>query len=260
MISVKSAREIELMRVAGEIVALAHEQVKKFIKPGITTLELDEIAEKVIRANGAAPSFKGQRGINNSIYPAAICASINDEVVHGIPGRRVLREGDIISIDIGACYEGYHGDSAMTHPVGKVSDEALRLIKVTEQSFFEGIKYARKGSRLTDISNAVQRFVEANGYSVVRDFVGHGVGRELQEEPQIPNFGRPGYGPRLVEGMTLAIEPMVNMGDYQVRILSNNWTVVTADGSLSAHYENTILITEENPEILTKLEKHLEDF
>jgi len=252
MISVKSAKEIELMRIAGRIVALAHEEVKKFIKPGITTLELDEIAEKVIRANGSIPSFKGKEGINHSIYPATICASINNEVVHGIPDKKVLKDGDIISIDIGACYEGYHGDAAMTHPVGEVPIEALRLIKVTEQSFFEGIKFAKEGNRLTDISNAVQRFVEANGYSVVRDFVGHGIGRELQEEPQIPNYGKPGYGPRLTRGMTLAIEPMVNMGNYSIRILPNDWTVVTADGSLSAHYENTILITQENPEILTK--------
>lgn len=254
MISVKSVREIELMRIAGKIVALAHEEIKKMIKPGITTLELDEIAEKVIIKNGATPSFKGKEGINQSIYPATICASINNEVVHGIPdNKRVLKESDIISIDIGACYEGYHGDAAITHPVGLVSSEALRLIRVTEQSFFEGIKYAKEGNRLTDISNAVQRFVEANGYSVVRDFVGHGIGSELQEEPQIPNFGKPGYGPRLTKGMALAIEPMVNMGSYPVKILSNNWTVVTSDGSLSAHYENTIIITEGEPEILTKL-------
>jgi len=255
MISVKSVREIELMRMAGKIVALAHEEVKNFIKPGISTLELDKIAEKVIRENGAIPSFKGKEGMNRSIYPATICASINNEVVHGIPDKKVLKEGDIISIDIGACYKGYHGDSAMTHPVGEVTAEALKLIRVTEQSFYEGIKFAKEGNRLTDISNAVQIFVEANGYSVVRDFVGHGIGRELQEEPQIPNFGRPGFGPRLTKGMTLAIEPMVNMGNYPIKILSNNWTVVTADGSLSAHYENTILITEENPEILTRLKK-----
>lgn len=253
MISIKSNKEIELMRKAGKIVAMAHQQVSQAISPGISTAELDAIAEKVIKENGAIPSFKGKEGIKGSIFPSTICASINNEVVHGIPDARVLREGDIISIDIGACIDGYHGDSAKTHPVGKISEEARSLIEVTRQSFYEGIKYAKSSNRLSDISNAIQVFVETRGYSVVRDFVGHGIGRELQEEPQIPNFGKPGYGPRLASGMTLAIEPMVNIGDFRVRILPNNWTVVTADGSLSAHYEHTILITEEQPEILTKL-------
>ncbi len=253
MISIKSSKEIELMRKAGKIVALAHQQVSQAIRPGISTAELDAIAEKVIKNNGAIPSFKGKEGIKGSIFPATICASINNEVVHGIPDARVLREGDIISIDIGACMDGYHGDSAKTHPVEKISEEARILIEVTRQSFYEGIKYAKNNNRLSDISNAIQVFVETHGYSVVRDFVGHGIGKELQEEPQIPNFGKPGYGPRLASGMTLAIEPMVNIGDFRVRILPNNWTVVTADGSLSAHYEHTILITEEQPEILTKL-------
>lgn len=255
MISIKSDKEIQLMRQAGKIVAMAHDAIEKAIKPGISTIELDKIAEKVILENGATPSFKGIEGHNGSIYPASICASINDEVVHGIPDKRILREGDIISIDIGAQYQGYHGDAAKTHPVGKISLPARKLIEVTRQSFYEGLKYARQGNRLSDISHAVQEFVEANGFSVVRDFVGHGIGRELQELPQIPNYGKPGYGPRLVAGMTIAVEPMVNIGGYDVNILKNNWTVITSDGSLSSHYENTILITENDPEILTKIQK-----
>ncbi len=253
MVSIKSEKEIQHMRNAGRVVALAHKQVSLSIKPGVTTAELDAIAEKVIRDSGAVPSFKGREGARGSIFPATICASVNDEVVHGIPEKRVLKEGDIISLDIGAFLEGYHADSAQTHPVGRISEDARRLIDVTRESFYEGIKYALSGNRLSDISNAVQVFVETNGYSVVRDFVGHGIGKELQEDPQIPNFGRPGYGPRLVPGMTLAIEPMVNMGDFKVEILPNSWTVVTADGSLSSHYEHTILITEGKPEILTKI-------
>lgn len=253
MISIKSGREIELMRRAGQIVALAHQEVSRAIKSGITTTELDAIAERVIRENGATPSFKGKEGIKGSIFPATICASINNEVVHGIPDNRAIKDGDIISVDIGACFEGYHGDSAKTHAVGEISREARRLIDVTKQSFYEGIRYAKNGNRLSDISHAVQEYVELNRYSVVRDFVGHGIGSELQEDPQIPNFGRPGYGPRLMQGMALAIEPMVNAGDYRVKIMPNNWTVVTADGSLSAHYEHTILITDGEPEILTKI-------
>jgi methionyl aminopeptidase len=254
MISIKSEKEIELMRIAGKIVAMAHEQIGKAIRPGITTAELDAIAERVITENGAYPSFKGKEGINKSVYPASICASINSEVVHGIPSsKRTLKDGDIVSIDIGAYYQGYHGDAAITHPVGKITPEAQRLIDVTRQSFYEGIKLARNGNRLSDISNAVQMYVESNGFSVVRDFVGHGIGRELQEDPQIPNYGKPGYGPRLMPGMTIAIEPMINVGNYNVNILQDNWTVVTADGCLSSHYENTILITEGEPEILTRV-------
>lgn len=253
MITIKSEKEIEYMREAGRIVALAHQEVSLAIKPGVTTKELDAIAEKVIREKGGIPSFKGRKSLKGYIFPATICASVNNEVVHGIPSERILKEGDIISIDIGASYNGYHGDAAKTYPVGRISEEAQKLIEVTEQSFYEGIKYARKGNRLTDISNAIQVFVESRGYSVVRDFVGHGIGRELQEDPPVPNFGKPGYGPRLVPGMTLAIEPMVNMGGYRVKILLNDWTVVTADGSLSAHYEHTILITEDEPEILTRV-------
>lgn len=254
MISIKSQKEIEFMQMAGKIVAIAHNEIQKVIRPGISTLELDAIAERVIIENGAVPSFKGKEGFNRSLYPAVICASINSEVVHGIPSsKRILKDGDIISIDIGACYNGYHGDAAMTHPVGQVTPEAQKLINVTKQSFYEGIKFARNGNRLSDISNAVQIYIESNGFSVVRDFVGHGIGKELQEDPQIPNYGNPGHGPRLVPGMALAIEPMVNAGGYKINVLNDNWTVVTEDGSLSAHYENSILITEGDPEILTKM-------
>ena len=254
MITIKSKREIDLMSEAGRIVALAHEALGKAVRPGITTQELDRIAEEVIFSSGALPSFKGRAGIPGSKgFPAAICTSVNEEVVHGIPGPRILKEGDIVSMDIGACKDGYHGDSARTYPVGRVSAEALRLIKVTEESFYKGLEYAREGCRLSDISHAVQDHVESSGFSVVREYVGHGIGRELQEDPQIPNYGKPGYGPRLVSGMVLAVEPMVNAGTYKVKILPDKWTVVTEDGSLSAHYEHTIVITSGEPRILTKL-------
>jgi methionyl aminopeptidase len=249
MITIKSNREIELMKQAGRIVAETHNILEKAIRPGITTNELDHIAEQYIHSQDAIPSFKGYSG-----FPASICASVNEQVVHGIPGLNKLKDGDIISIDIGAIYKGYHGDAAKTYIVGSVSEEAKRLIKVTQESFYEGIKYAIEGNRLSDISAAIQQYVEKHGYSVVREFVGHGIGRQMHEEPQIPNYGNPGRGPRLRAGMTLAIEPMVNAGTHQVRILSNNWTVVTVDGKLSSHYENTILITKEQPEILTKCE------
>lgn len=246
MIIIKSQREIELMRKAGEITALTLNEVERHIKPGITTMELDKIAEEFILSHNATPTFKGYRG-----FPASICTSINEEVVHGIPGLRSLKDGDIISIDIGAMYQGYNGDAARTFPVGQVNADALRLIEVTKQSFFEGISFAKQGYRLSDISNAIQTYVESQDYSVVRDYVGHGIGQKMHESPQIPNFGPPGKGPRLRAGMTLAIEPMVNMGGYEVYALQNNWTVVTSDGSLSAHYENTIAITDGEPEILT---------
>jgi len=246
MIIIKSQREIELMRKAGEITALTLNEVERHIKPGITTMELDKIAEEFILSHNATPTFKGYRG-----FPASICTSINEEVVHGIPGLRSLKDGDIISIDIGAMYQGYNGDATRTFPVGKVDADALRLIEVTKQSFFEGIAYAKEGYRLSDISHAIQSYVESQDYSVVRDYVGHGIGQKMHESPQIPNFGPPGKGPRLRAGMTLAIEPMVNMGGYEVYTLQNNWTVVTSDGSLSAHYENTIAITDGEPEILT---------
>lgn len=248
MISIKSPREIELMRTAGKIVAEAHELLKEVIKPGITTLELDTIAERYIRKSGGIPAFKGYNG-----FPASICASINEQVVHGIPGPIELKDGDIIGIDIGAIYNGYNGDAARTHGVGTIDAELQRLIKVTEESFFKGIEFAVAGNRLSDISHAIQKHVESNGFSVVRDFVGHGIGKMMHEEPQVPNYGLPGKGPRLIPGMCLAVEPMVNQGRYSVKILSNGWTVVTADRKPSAHYENTIVITNDKPEILTIL-------
>jgi len=248
MIIIKSQREIELMRKAGEITALALDEIKKHIKPGVTTIELDKIAEECILSHNATPTFKGYRG-----FPASICASINEEVVHGIPGLRSLKNGDIISIDVGVNFQGYNGDAARTFPVGQVSADALKLIEVTRQSFFEGIAYAKQGHRLSDISHAIQTYVERHNFSVVRDYVGHGIGQNMHEAPQIPNFGPPGKGPRLRAGMTLAIEPMVNMGGYEVYTLKNNWTVVTRDGSLSAHYENTVAITDGEPEILTMI-------
>jgi len=248
MISIKSPREIELMRIAGRIVGETLELLKEAIRPGITTLELDTIAEAYIRKNSAIPAFKGYNG-----FPASICSSINEQVVHGIPDSTALKEGDIIGIDIGAVYEGYVGDAARTYGVGNIDDEKKKLLKVTEESFFKGIGYALHGNRLSDISNAIQKHVEANGFSVVRDFVGHGIGSSMHEEPQIPNYGLPHRGPRLVAGMTLAIEPMVNQGRYAVKILDNDWTVVTTDGKPSAHYENTIVITNGEPEILTLL-------
>jgi methionyl aminopeptidase len=248
MIVSKSKTELDLMRKAGRIVALTHQELAKAIRPGITTQELDRIAEEFIRKNGAEPSFKGYHG-----YPASICASVNNVLVHGIPGPQVLNEGDIISIDIGAFIHGFHGDSAWTYPVGNISEEAARLLRVTEESLYKGIEQAREGNRVTDIGHAVQTHVEAAGFSVVRDYVGHGIGRQMHEDPQIPNFGPPGRGPRLKVGMTLAIEPMVNVGAYHCKTLADNWTVVTADGSLAAHFEHTIAITEDGPEILTRL-------
>lgn len=247
MIIIKTDREIELMRRAGRLVGEALLEIKNAVKPGITTKELDRIAEKYIIKHNAKPSFKGYYG-----FPASICTSVNEEVVHGIPSKnKVLREGDIISVDCGAVLDGYHGDAARTFAVGKVSSEAEKLIEVTKESFFKGMEKAVLGNRLTDISAAVQEYVEGFGFSVVRDYVGHGIGSKMHEEPKIPNYGRPGRGPKLVKGMALAIEPMVNMGRYNVKTQSNNWTVVTMDGSLSAHYENTIAILENGPEILT---------
>ncbi|MDK9712000.1 type I methionyl aminopeptidase [Acidaminobacter sp.] len=246
MILVKSSTEIEYMRESGKIVATVHSVLKDMIKPGITTKELDEIAERIILEHGAQPAFKGYGG-----FPATICASVNEEVVHGIPGDRMLREGDIISIDVGALKNGYYGDSAKTYPVGKISAKAEKLIRVTRESFYEGLKFCKVGYRLSDVSHAIQMHVEAEGFSVVRDYVGHGIGASLHEDPQIPNYGPAGKGPRLSPGMVLAIEPMINAGRFLVRVLGDNWTVVTADGSLSAHYEHTIAITDEDPIILT---------
>jgi len=253
MISIKSKSEIERMKKAGEIIIDIFERLRNIIVPGISTKELDAEVEAIIRKSGAIPSFKGYKGFPGAIdFPACICTSINNEVVHGIPGERRLEEGDILSVDVGVCLDGYHSDAARTFPVGKISKEAERLITVTEESFFEGIKKAVAGNRIVDISSAIQEHVEKNGFSVVRDYVGHGIGREMHELPQIPNYRTRERGARLEAGMTLAIEPMVNQGRYHVKLLDNKWTVVTADGSLSAHYENTIVVTEDMPLILTK--------
>lgn len=246
MIICKTQRELDIMREAGRIVALTHKELRKHIKPGITTKELDAIAEKFIRANDAIPSFKGYNGFRGSI-----CASVNEELVHGIPGDRVLNEGDIISIDIGAKYNGYHGDSAWTYAVGEISDEAQKLLDVTEQSLFKGLEEAKAGVRLSNISHAIQTFVEQHGFTVVREYVGHGVGQDLHEDPQIPHYGPPNKGPRLKPGMVLAIEPMVNAGTRYVKTLADDWTVVTVDGKYCAHFEHTVAITENGFEILT---------
>ena len=246
MIIIKNNKEIDLMRSAGRIVAETLLLVEKEVKPGITTAEIDRIAEEFITKHGAKPSFKGLYG-----FPASLCISVNEQVVHGIPGGYVLKDGDIVSVDCGAYLNGFHGDAARTFAVGNVSEEANKLIKVTEQSFFKGIEYAKVGNRLTDISHGIQSYIEASGFAVVRDFVGHGIGRVVHEDPDVPNFGKPGRGPKLAQGMALAIEPMVNLGSYKVKTLNDDWTVVTSDGSLSAHYENTIVILPDGPEILT---------
>ncbi len=249
MVSIKSQNEIALMREAGKLLARTHEELKNAIRPGISTLEIDKLGEKIIRSFGCIPSFLNYNG-----FPASICVSVNDEVVHGIPSKnRILKEGDIVSLDAGLIYKGYHADAARTHAVGNVSNNAKKLIEVTEQSFFEGIKMAKDGNHLHDISNAIAGYCESFGYGVVRDLVGHGIGKELHEDPQIPNFRQRRRGIKLQKGMTLAIEPMINEGTYEVAWLDDDWTVVTDDGALSAHYENTILITDGEPEILTIL-------
>ncbi|MDN5344421.1 MAG: methionyl aminopeptidase [Clostridia bacterium] len=248
MIILKSRREIDLMREAGRIVARTLAKLQEHIAPGLTTAELDRIAEDFIRAQDAVPAFKGYRG-----FPASICASVNEEVVHGIPGLKQLAEGDIISIDIGAVKNGYVGDAARTFPVGAIDAEKQHLLQVTEEALFAGIEKAVIGNRLTDISHAIQSYVEKNGLAVVRDYVGHGVGRAMHEDPQVPNFGLPGYGPRLRQGMVLAIEPMVNAGTFEVYTLANHWTVVTRDRKPSAHFEHTVAVTDNGPEILTLL-------
>ena len=253
MIPIKSDRELEDMRVACRITAKALDDVYEHVVPGITTKELDTIIYNSITGNGASPSFLGLYD-----FPASACISINDEVIHGIPGRRKLKEGDIVKVDVGAFYGGFHGDAARTFPVGRISPEAERLIEITRQSFFEGVKHAREGFRTQDVSYGVQNYVEKNGFSVVREYTGHGVGAKLHEPPELPNFGSPGHGPRLLKGMTLACEPMVNAGGCEIRLLGDGWTVVTADGSLSGHYENTLLITgKESCEILTLTEKDI---
>ena len=249
MVSIKSQNEIALMREAGKLLARTHEELKNAIRPGISTLEIDKLGEKIIRSFGCIPSFLNYNG-----FPASICVSVNDEVVHGIPSRnRILKEGDIVSLDAGLIYKGYHADAARTHAVGNVSNNAKKLIEVTEKSLFEGIKMAKDGNHLHDISNAIAGYCESFGYGVVRDLVGHGIGKELHEDPQIPNFRQRRRGIKLQKGMTLAIEPMINEGTYEVSWLDDDWTVVTDDGALSAHYENTILITDGEPEILTIL-------
>ncbi|EOQ35708.1 type I methionyl aminopeptidase [Butyricicoccus pullicaecorum] len=250
MIPIKTNEQLERMRVACRITALARKAAYDAVAPGVTTDDIDRIVRKTIEEAGAKPSFLGYGG-----FPASACVSINDEVIHGIPSKkRVVRSGDIVKIDVGAYIGGFHGDCACTVPCGEVSEEAKRLIEVTRQSFYEGIKFAREGCRVSDISAAVQAYAQANGFSVVRSFVGHGVGRQLHESPEVPNFGRPGHGVRLQRGMTLAVEPMVNAGVYDVRVLSDGWTVKTKDGKLSAHYENTIAITDGEPEILTAID------
>lgn len=248
MIILKSQREINYLRDAGRIVAETLKEVEKAVKPEVTTLELDRIAEQYIRSKKATPAFKGYHG-----FPGSICASVNEEVVHGIPGLKRLKNGDNVSIDIGAIINGYCGDAAITVPVGEVDEEVKKLIEVTEQSLYKGIEKAVEGNRLGDISHSVQAYAEGHGFGVVRDYVGHGIGRNMHEDPQIPNYGLPGRGPRLKAGMTLAIEPMINAGTHEVKTLGDNWTVVTADGKRSAHFEHTIAITADGPEILTKL-------
>jgi methionyl aminopeptidase len=248
MIIIKSSREIEQLKRSNAIVAEVFEKLKGMIHPGVTTKELDEVAEEYILLKGARPAFKGYRG-----FPATLCISINEEVVHGIPSQRQLKEGDIVSLDVGVNFVGYFGDAAITLPVGEIDPEAKRLLEVTEKALTIGIEKAKIGNRLFDISFAIQRWVESQGFSVVRDFVGHGIGRDLHEEPQVPNFGAPHQGPRLEKGMVFALEPMVNEGTYEVRVLSDGWTVVTADGKRSAHFEHTIAITDDGAEILSVL-------
>ena len=249
MITLKSERELALMREAGHIVALAHKAVKDAIRPGISTAELDKIAYDVITSNGAIPSFLNYNG-----FPATICASVNEVVIHGIPSKNtILKDGDIISVDIGANYKGYHGDCAKTFFVGSVSEEKRQLVEVTTQSLYEGLKFARPGNRLSDISHAIEEYAKSFGYSVVLEYTGHGVGHALHEDPAVPNYGAPGKGPILKKGMTLAIEPMVNMGTHRIRVLKDNWTVVTQDKKPSSHYEHSIVITDDGYEILTKI-------
>ncbi len=246
-VSIKSAREIELMRAAGKILEKVHDNLGKALRPGMSTLEIDRLGEEIIKSYGCIPSFKNYNG-----YPASVCVSVNNEVVHGIPSKaRLLREGDIVSLDIGVIYKGYHSDAARTHGIGEISKDAALLIERTRQSFFEGIKYAKEGHHLHEISNAIAAYAESFGYGVVRDLVGHGIGTNLHEDPQIPNFWQKSRGVRLKAGMTLAIEPMINAGRFDVVWQEDNWTVVTQDGSLSAHYENTVLVTTGEPEILS---------
>lgn len=246
MITLKNHDEIAIMKKAGRIVGETLLLLEEEVKPGVTTAYLDKMAEEFITKHGAKPSFKGLYG-----FPSSLCISVNEQVIHGFPSAYVLKEGDIVSIDCGALFDGFHGDAARTFPVGNISVDAQKLIDVTKESFFEGIKFAKEGNKLTDISHGIQSYVEAAGFSVVRDFVGHGIGKKVHEDPNVPNFGKSGKGPKLINGMVLAIEPMVNAGTYKVKTLKDGWTVVTADSSLSAHYENTVAILSDGPEILT---------
>lgn len=247
MIILKSQDEIEIMKEAAAVTKKILQDLPKVIRAGISTADIDKFVEDEIRKSGQLPAFKGYGG-----FPACACVSVNNEVVHGIPSKKkILRDGDIVSVDLGTIFKEYYSDAARTYPVGQISEEAARLIRITEESFFEGLKFCRPGYRLSDVSHAIQSHAESAGFSVVRDFVGHGIGRNMHEDPQVPNYGRPGRGPRLVPGMVLAIEPMINTGDYDVEVMSNNWTVETIDGSLSAHYENTVVITEGEPLLLT---------
>ena len=251
MIAIENEHELQSMRRACRITAAARALAGEMVKPGVSTKEIDKAVYEYIVSQGAKPSFLNYNG-----FPASTCISVNSTVVHGIPNGYVLKDGDIVTVDVGAYYKGFHGDCAATYPCGTVSAEAEKLIAVTKQSFFEGIRFAIRGHRVSDISHAIQTYVESNGFSVVRAFVGHGVGAQLHEDPEVPNYGAPGRGPRLLPGMTLAIEPMVNVGTYEVRVLKDGWTSVTADGKLSAQYENTVLITDGEPEILTVTEGH----
>lgn len=248
MIIRKSEREVELMREAGRIVALVHERFAKEVKPGVTTKQLNKIAEDIIIKHGATPSFKGYGG-----FPATVCASVNQVLIHGFPNDKPLVEGDIVSLDVGACYKGYHGDSGWTYAVGTISPEAKQLMEVTENSLFKGLEIVKPGVHLSDVSHAIQEYVESYGYSVPIEFTGHGIGSNLHEDPPIPNYGRPGRGPILKEGMALAIEPMVNLGERYTKTLSDGWTVETIDQKITAHYEHTIVVTTDGYEILTKL-------
>lgn len=250
MIIIKSDQEIELMRISGQVTGTILKELEDFIKPGISTADIDMFVESNIRKAGMVPTFLGYGG-----FPASACVSVNEEVVHGIPDKkRILKEGDIVSVDVGSTYKGYVSDAARTYPVGQVSEVATKLMEATKASFFAGIEYCKVGYRLSDISHAIQTYAEGEGFSVIRDFVGHGVGQNMHEDPQIPNFGKAGRGPRLAKGMVFAIEPMICEGTYDVRTLSNDWTVVTLDGKLSAHYENTVVITDGEPQLLTLVE------
>lgn len=247
MIVCKSSSEIEKLKKSNHIVSLILEELRKSVKPGVTTLELDQLTEKLIRKHDCIPAFKGYRN-----YPACLCISVNEQIVHGIPGNRKLQNGDIVSLDLGVKCDGFYGDAAITVPVGEVSPESQKLIDITKEALYLGIEKARAGNRLSDISHAIQTWVEKHGFSVVRDFVGHGIGKNLHEEPQIPNFGKPGFGPRLRKGMVLALEPMVNAGGHEIKILDDGWTAVTADGSRSAHFEHSVAVTEDGPLVLSE--------